>query len=445
VSARTASGIILSINALLLANIIYVWRFAYFWLDDFNNLYWVQRETGWSMLWHNINPASIFYRPFGMLVYWLSLHIFQLHATLYHALAWGVHITNVILVYFLLSRIVESRFGAAAGTLLFAFRANFADIYWSFGFIFELLAAMLMFAVLMIHSRERWSYRNIVAILVLTTFAVKSKEMAITLPAVLLLYDICHRRRFDRRMMVELLGLTLIAVWFTKLTISTSGATAADQPYYMDLKVLTFGRGYGWYFDRLYETRLRWGAWMIISTILFLWMLYKRETRGIFFLGYTFLALLPVIFLVNHRGQFYWYIPFFGVAGLVAVGTDAIARRVERWTPTAAPTIAAIAFALLASWHYFRESAAAESALSYQRSTSAESAAFIHQLQQLPPPNTSETIYYRGFPPNFNSITLESATQVALRRTDVGVKVVEVFPDPCNYCLEFENGVLKRR
>src|SRR5262249_36627039 len=156
---------------------------------------------------------------------------------------------------------------------------------------------------------------------------------------VLIWYDICHKRPFDRKSLVLFSGLGLIALWFARLTISAEAASSPKEPYYMDLTALTFGRGYGWYFDRLYDMRLRWGAWMSICVVLFAWMLYKREHRGIFFLGYIFLTLLPVVLLVNHRGEFYWYIPFFGFAGLVAVTVDAIARRLERWNRAAMSTL----------------------------------------------------------------------------------------------------------
>src|SRR5262245_13970302 len=104
-SVRTLRLGILAINAVLLAYVIYVWRFSYFWLDDFNNLYWVQRESGWSMLRHIIDPTSTFFRPFGMLFYWVFFRIFELHAIPYHAFAWGLHVVNVGLLYLLLARI----------------------------------------------------------------------------------------------------------------------------------------------------------------------------------------------------------------------------------------------------------------------------------------------------------------------------------------------------
>lgn len=101
---RPAAVIIGSVIALIMAATFYSWRFSYFWLDDFNNLFLVQQQSLVHMLWYNVDPVADFFRPFGMLVY------------------------------------------------LFGFRANFTDIYWNFGTIFELLAFLLMFLALLIYT-----------------------------------------------------------------------------------------------------------------------------------------------------------------------------------------------------------------------------------------------------------------------------------------------------
>src|SRR5262249_42237095 len=198
----------------------YDWRFSYFSLDDFNNLFWVQRLSGWSMLWHVVDPLSDFFRPLGMSVYWILLHTAGLNAWPYHVLAWTLHALNVGLVYLLLVRIVGSPFAAAVGTLLFGFRANFGEIYWNFGFIFELLACFLMLLVLLIQTRERRSYLTISLALLLTILAIKVKEMAITLPALLIAYDFTQKRNPDRKTKFEYLGLAAITVWFIRLELS---------------------------------------------------------------------------------------------------------------------------------------------------------------------------------------------------------------------------------
>jgi hypothetical protein len=107
------------------------------------------------------------------------------------------------------------------------------------------------------------------------------------------------------------------------------GSDSPANPYYMDFSFITMGRGYGWYFDHLYGLRLRWGAWISAMVFLALGFAYAREKRGLFFLGYIFATLLPVVFLVNHRYEFFWYIPFFGIAGLAALVTAAAEKTAE--------------------------------------------------------------------------------------------------------------------
>src|SRR5439155_11454930 len=181
---RHTAAIIGYICGLILASVFYSWRFAYFWLDDFNNLFWVQQQSFVRMLWYNIDPFTDFFRPFGMLVYWVFWHLFGLTPLPYHVFAWALHAANVLFLYGLLSRLVGSRYGAAVGALIFSFRSNFTDIYWSFGTIFELLACLLVLVAILIYAGE-FSYSRLLTVAVLYVLAIKSKEMAVTLPAIL--------------------------------------------------------------------------------------------------------------------------------------------------------------------------------------------------------------------------------------------------------------------
>jgi hypothetical protein len=433
------------INALVVTSSLFAWRFAYFGMDDFNTLYWVRHESAWRMLWHNINPVSDVFRPLGLLFYWICWRAFDLHPLPYHLLAWALHAMNVVLLYALLSKIVRSRYAAAVGALLFGYRSNLADIFFSFGTIFELLACGLMFIALLVWCRGGGtSYGRIALMGVLFILAIKSKEMAITLPGVLLLYDVCLGEEWNRKRVLAYSVLAAIGLWFAYLKVSTMGGTAPDHPYYMDLSVLTFGRGYGWYFDRLYGMRLRWGAWIIASVVVLCWMLFKREKRGLFFLGYTFVTLMPVVFLVNHRYEVYWYIPFFGIAGLAAVLVDAFEQKLrQRLAARALAFAGLIVFVVLSATHYWREMRESAAFLESRRSLAQEYMAFVKGLQQMPQPDSDETVYYTSFPQHFDSFSMMTATQVVFHRTDVKVEIVKVFPDPCRYCLAFENGTLK--
>jgi hypothetical protein len=420
-----AISIIGSTCALVLAATFYSWRFAYFWLDDFNNLFWVQQQSFARMLWYNVNPFANFFRPFGMLVYWIFWRAFGLTPLPYHTFAWILHTVNVLLLYVLLSRIIGSKYGAALGALIFSFRSNFADIYWSFGTVFELLACLFVFLAILIYAGE-FSYSRLLIVAVLYLLAIKSKEMAITLPAILVLYDLCIRKeKFDRKRLAWYAVLGMCAVAWSYVRFLSMGSGSPTNPYYMDFSVITLGRGYGWYFDHLYGLRLRWGAWISGFVFISLALAYAREKHGLFFLGYIFITLLPVVFLVNHRYEFFWYIPFFGIAGLVALVTAGIEKQLKRLlSERAVETFGVIAFVLLAVGHYTRERANSVSLLENERSLAVEYAAFVQSIRNLPPTQNGGAVLVQELPRHFTPEVLTSAVQVILRRTDIRAEVV---------------------
>src|SRR5882724_13511530 len=65
--------------AVLLLNTFRLYKGAYFWLDDFHNLYWVQQNSFARMIGSLLNPVSAFFRPAGMMCYWLLLRFFDLN------------------------------------------------------------------------------------------------------------------------------------------------------------------------------------------------------------------------------------------------------------------------------------------------------------------------------------------------------------------------------
>lgn len=414
------------INAFVLASTFYAWRFSYFWLDDFNNLFWIQRldQSIWQMLWSIVNPFADAFRPFGMLFYWIFWHVFDLNPLPYHLFAWMLHTMNVCLMFILLRRIVGSSYGAAFGALLFGFRSNFTDIYWSFGTIFELLALLLMLLALLVHGSEIKFHWRLITVALLYLLAVKSKEMAITIPVVLLLYDICFRRGTLRGKAASVYPVfVLFGLIFGYSKFDSLGSVSRSDPYYMDFSVLTLGRGYGWYFDHLYGLKFRWGAWMIAAFVLFVWFIYRRERRGLFFLGCIFITLLPVIFLVNHRYELYWYVPFFGITGLASV----LANTVERWLSVrlhahALGIVGLSAFVVLSIGHYRREWQASDDLIRNQHSLAVEYEAFVTVVRNFPPPPPEAKISFKSLPRYFTSESLLSAAQVVLHRTDIQVE-----------------------
>ncbi|PYS14394.1 MAG: hypothetical protein DMG17_16790, partial [Acidobacteria bacterium] len=97
----TRYGIPATIAAVVVAG-MWLYTFTYFWLDDFNNVYWIRREGFWRLIGDILNPSSLFFRPLGMLVYWIVFRVAALHSLPYHLLSWALHSINTALVFFLL-------------------------------------------------------------------------------------------------------------------------------------------------------------------------------------------------------------------------------------------------------------------------------------------------------------------------------------------------------
>jgi hypothetical protein len=410
--------------AILLLFTYRLYSSAYFWLDDFDNLYWVQPESASQMFWHIVNPASNFFRPAGMLFYWLMLKLFDLNAPTYHALAWSLHAANTVLVYFILKRITDSRAGAAVGCLLFASEAVFVDLYWSFGSIFELVCGLAMFTGILLWNVEDRSWARSILSFFVFVFAFKAKEMAVTLPVIWLGCDQLLRRRPTLKSALQLVPCVLFGIWYGWFKVTEMRAPSQDAPYFMDVRLRTFVRGYGSYFNQLFNSNFSFKFWAIGFVALLLAFVLMNQRAAIFFQGYLFITFLPVIFLINHRYPLFWYIPILGVCGLAALLVKALVGIVESKFPGSIPAVAAAAIFAALSWgSYIVQRDATAPRRLWQQKIDTEYRSWVASVRAMPHPAPNETIVFKSYPSYFDSEVLRNATQVALRRTDIDAKL----------------------
>jgi hypothetical protein len=163
----------------------------------------------------------------------------------------------------------------------------------------------------------------------------------------------------------------------------------------------------------------------------------------LFFFIYTCITLSPVIFLVNHRFNFYWYLPFMGIAGLVALAVKSLSDLVgPRLQPRTGLLLGMALFALFCRHHYIRQKDLGGPDRDWARSVSVQYQAFVEGIRGYGPFTEGHVLYLVGAPIHFNDATVHYAAQVALRRTDVETRLVETFPPDAIYRLRFENGRL---
>src|SRR5437667_5316152 len=140
----------------------------------------------------------------------------------------------------------------------------------------------------------------------------------------------------------------------------------------------------------------------------------SEKKPAAFFQLYIFITFLSVIFLINHREFFYWYIPLLGVSGLAAILTRDAAAFFGRFIPQRllAPTSCAL-FALLCYAAYGRTRDWTQSRREWQQGIAGDYRAFVRGLQSIPAPPPGETLFFRSYPQYFDRGVLLFATQIA--------------------------------
>lgn len=377
-----------------------------------------------------------------MTCYWILFRFFDLNPAAYHCLMWSVHGANTALVYFLLERFTQSRFGAAIGSMLFASQAVFAKIYWDFGTIFELMAAFFSFLGLFQWTSERRGWSRVLLASVMLVLAMKGKEMALAMPLIWLSYDLVLRKNMSRRMAVHWILPGFLALCYGLTRAGTRGTLLTD-PYYMDISASTLVSSFAAYFNMLFGTNFRWEIWFIGFVLLLLVFALLRNRLALFFQSYVFLAFLPVIFLINHRYAFYWYIPFLGICGLAAILAKLAAVQFESRNPGWLVQSGELVIFILLCWitfHVHKDANRQQRSLARDRTN--EYRAFVTGLRALPAPPLGETIFFDSQPSLFDAQYLREATQMALGRTDVRAKLVAAFPAEARYRLRFQRSRL---
>jgi hypothetical protein len=439
---------VLCVGLLLLAT-YRLYKGAYFGDDDFRNLYTIlyQRSSFASMIGYLVDPKiSSYFRPAGMMCYWVLLRFFDLNPAAYHGFSWCLHALNTALIYLILKRLTESRAGAAVGAALFASPVVFVDIYWNFGTIFDVVATFFAFVGILLWISESRGWSHVLLASMTLLLAMKGKEMAVTIPLVWLSYDLLVRQNLSRRIVAHWILPCGLALWYGLTKAVAMKGAMPTHPYYMSINGSTLGSGFGLYLNILFRSNFPWQIWCVAAAVLLLIFVLLRSRLAIFFQLYVFVTFLPVIFLVNHRFAFYWYLPFLGICGFAAMLSKNVMRLIAIRNPQWLARVAATCLFVVLCWGIFvlQKETSRTHQTSLMKTQADEYRGFIAGLRSLPPPQPAETIYFDSLPPHFKASLLFFATRVAFGRTDLRVKLVTEFPPGARYRMRFQDSHLIR-
>lgn len=329
------------------------------------------------------------YRPIRDISYIFDFALWGENPLGFHLTNTVIHAVNTVLVFLLMRRITGARVTAALAAAIFAVHPIQTDAVAYVSGRRDVLFATFYIASFFsyIESKRRRSWGLFALFLILWALSLMTKEMAASLPLVILVWNFCHSWRDQA------------AGWWRKLGSSAGQALAADKWLYALLAIaaggyaflmvfvrhasvrasadqfdywggsfyhstLTVVRVHAWYLKQLilptpvaqyfgaFEISTSILDWRVLLSLVVIsgvvaaafYLIPRRPLISFGILSY-FAMLIPVSQLIPHHelvADHYLYLPIMSFGLVVALGVDEVARRVPRFAKLAYATIAAL-------------------------------------------------------------------------------------------------------
>jgi predicted HTH domain antitoxin len=295
---------------------------SYFSNDDVTNLYrsWIFPLSALVKANFLFFLNSPFYRPLASVWYRSIFYFAGFHPLPFHAVNLLFLGANIWLTYCVSRRLSGSREVAAAAALLISYHPRFGPLYFDTGFVFDVLCYFFYLCALLFYIRIRQRDRplgawELAACAALYICALNSKEMAATLPAVLLIYELLYSRARRDGRGVAVTGL-LTVVFATGRFLGHGDysllVTGAYRPVFsLDQFMKTSANFFGDLF--LQPQPLSPGIVLAFWAIM-LAAAWASKSRTLQF-AWLFLMLTPIpVAFILPRGAPQYYVAFFGWA-----------------------------------------------------------------------------------------------------------------------------------
>jgi len=298
--------LLLGIGAYLLV-LTYSTLTNYFDTDDMMNLYGA---------WANFNGQV---RPMGALFYRLVFELAGFEPLAFHAVAYAFILINLALLERLFRHLTPS---PAAALFFGCFQGSMWMIYASTGMIYDVLCATFLYAALLV-AIERPHWWPLVAALHIG--AVSSKELGVSVPALLLLYSFYYRRVPS----ATLLATTIISVAFTVQRFFIHGPLSGHAAYTPEFTAGRILENISVYTTILFSHSLHFNG---PSAILFWLGLFAlagaiRSRPMAFGLLFFWIAMSPMLVATPRHAGYVFYMPLLGLSVAVGALYDGLFRR----------------------------------------------------------------------------------------------------------------------
>ena len=163
--------------------------------DEMMNLYIHWSAGTLKSLWENVCFWKGIGRPGGALYYLPLYHFFRLDPQPYRVVQISILAASIPIVYHLARLLAFSRAVAFLAVLAFCYHARLANLVFNGSGVYDVLCGFFYFAALTyyVHIREKGLLlrpTQCVVFLALYICALNAKEMAVTLPVIILIYEL---------------------------------------------------------------------------------------------------------------------------------------------------------------------------------------------------------------------------------------------------------------
>lgn len=293
--------------------------------DDMMNLHRYWEEGPLRAITSQVMLGTNVYRPLGALFYLPIYTLFGLNPLPFRIVIFLLLGLNVWLTWKLAARLGAGPLAAFLACLPVAYHGNLADLHYSTAVVYDILcftfslAALLLYAGAPISGARRWC---ILAVLCLC--ALNSKEMALTLPALLLAYDLLYRRRPQWKALALVSAMTAASL-AGKFFGGDALASLKDYvPVFTLQRFLESSLAHAdelLYFRRRLTLPVLFGVWAAIT-----WLAWRRPRPELRFAwAMILLTPLPIVFLPN-RIHACLYLPLAAWAIFLAIAVVDLAR-----------------------------------------------------------------------------------------------------------------------
>ena len=319
---------------------------AYFTPDEMMNLY-----GAW------FRPLAESRRPVGDLLYRVLFATAGLNPLPYRVACYVLLGANLGLLYMLCLKLSASREVAALACLLGAYHAHLADLYYSTDTVYDLLCFLFYFLALIFYTEVRsraWPWRTL--ILAMYLVALGAKEMAVTLPVFLALYDLIYdppapnlaaTRAWTGRELRRLWPFALLTVAFILLKTVGQARVTANSDFLPNLSWQALMDGWKHYaFDLFYGAIPFTGLRVVLLWAVLLAIVLALRQRDLRFAACVILiGILPVV-LIPERG---FYAVYLTLPGWYLFAAQTLVSARERLLPAGPAARPAVLFLLVAA------------------------------------------------------------------------------------------------